>query len=621
MKHSQRQISQRFLLFISYGTLTVFLLSLFMVYTYHYSRRNLITEAESKMSSLSSSVLKSTDDEMDKLATVSMNIVYSTAIREDFRKYSKTYAEEDGNPSAQVQANDTMNQLSEIITAIIGSYQSVTSIRLYDLNGTCVETSFANRTYHVDLNYQPWYDQVRRLAGSRYITRPRMDDRMPKTGNINESSYYISLIREFLDSNDDPEGIVEVSQDAGKIFSSADEATDENPCQVIIYNERGEQIYPYGVNERLTDYLTLAEKNKITDKKTAFVEDHSGNEELIARCDSEKYGWTVLAVEPADEVLKPLRQYTRTMIALTAFSMTAVLLICLYMASLISRPLVTLTNQSRQITLGKILNGSLPADAKPSHIKEIDDLSSSVQTMYSNLQESSKKVLMAQAEENVAKLRAAQSLINPHFLYNSLTNLSVMAEEGMNEEIVDMCDALCRYLRYISGKNVLFVTIKEELFNISQYLKCMSYRFGPDLEYTYTSDEQTDPVIIPKLIVQPIVENAFKYSFTGNPPWKIAITASVRDGHWTIRIEDNGGSLTDEKKEELLTEFRSIDTSRELDNMEIHHLGLKNVMLRLRMIYGEEAVFEIENSKSQTAFTIGGTINTKEELEHVYADF
>ena len=123
--------------------------------------------------------------------------------------------------------------------------------------------------------------------------------------------------------------------------------------------------------------------------------------------------------------------------------------------------------------------------------------------MYEKLRSTSQEVLLSRSEETRAKLQATQSLINPHFLYNSLTNISIMAEEEMNEDIIKMCGALCDYFRYITSGQEMVVPLEEEIFYTERYLKCMKFRFGEEFEYKTSIAQETESFLIPKLLIQP----------------------------------------------------------------------------------------------------------------------
>lgn len=279
-------------------------------------------------------------------------------------------------------------------------------------------------------------------------------------------------------------------------------------------------------------------------------------------------------------------------------------------------PLRKLTAATGKITINRVLDeNKVNLTSADSKILELSLLCESIRNMYEKLRSTSQEVLLSRSEETRAKLQATQSLINPHFLYNCLTNIGIMAEEEMNEDITKMCHALCNYFRYISSSKEMIVTLKEEIFYTQQYLECMKLRFSEELEIFVAVEDSISDTYIPKLIIQPIVENAFKYAFQMNPPWLLTITANQQDDFWIIRIRDNGGTLSEDKKRELMHLYENLNMNEELKSMQIGGMGLKNVYLRMKLIYGEQAIFRIDTSEAHaTIFELGGPIfKTKED--------
>lgn len=611
-----KRYSQKMYLFFIYGTFILILLSIFFSFTYAYYRKNTLSDAKRTSENLCVSVNSAVTSELDNMSTISMNIVYSNAIKTNFKEFSRLYQETGNDPAALISSREKANAIQDIITAIIGAYQSASAVKLYTMDGSCVEVGNWMRTSTVDLKSQYWYEEVVHLNGHKFFTTPYVsDDIVGKDGNI-RNHRFISLIRLFLDSGGKPEGIVEVVQDCSEIFSLVDQVENTNPdSSVYIYNSYHELVYPYTADDSVDFYYEIA-ANNLQPSAAEMIHTRGGKDYLCTYETLSDYDWTVIITQPEETVYLPLRNFQIAFIIIAFFSILFTLLVCFYISLQLTKPLQKLTNATSKITINRVLSeDKVNLTSADSHIQELSTLCESIRTMYEKLRSTSQEVLLSKSEETRAKLQATQSLINPHFLYNSLTNISIMAEEQMNDDIIHICQALCDYFRYISSGQEMIVPLKKEIFYTERYLECMKFRFGQELSYNIRLAEGSEDIVIPKLIIQPIVENAFKYAFNISPPWELTITSDLSSNLWTITVEDNGGNLSSSKKEELLALYKGLDMNEELKSMHIGGMGLKNVYLRLKLLYGDNAIFEIDNSvKRRTLFTIGGPIyHSREE--------
>lgn len=617
MKKMTKHYSQHMYLFVIYGLFILSLLCIFFLFTYHHYKTNTLEEASRDLENMCASVENSVEIQLDNLSTISMNLVYSNAIKTNFREYSDLYQKKYITASDKVTSRERIDAIHDIITAIIGAYQSASAINLYTLDGSCVESGYFQRTTQVTLEDIGWYQETMALNGHKYITAPYLNRDLPARGDNQLSRKFISLVRLFLDSSGQPEGIAEVVQDCDTVFSLASQLERQNPgSTVYIYNSRQELVYPYHRPEPETNYYAAVMEASLPEQSARMMKAGAGESLLLTWQNIPSYDWTVVLTKPQSAVYEQLHSFRMMFFLIGSLSILLTLLICFSISRRLTVPLQKLTAATGKITINRVLDESkVNLTSADSNIEELSQLCESIRTMYEKLRSTSQEVLLSKSEETRAKLQATQSLINPHFLYNCLTNMSVMAEEGMNDDIVRMCQALCDYFRYISASKEMFVPLKEEIFYTKRYLECMQLRFCEELEYTLDIAPETADFYIPKLVIQPIVENAFKYAFQIPPPWKLHIASSMEEDCWTLQVEDNGGMLSDEKKEELLHLYRNLDMNEELKSMQIGGMGLKNIYLRLLLLYGDRAIFRIDNTiPHKTIFTVGGPIyRTREE--------
>ncbi|MDR3595196.1 histidine kinase [Clostridium sp.] len=609
--------SQRIYLFLIYGLLVISLLFIFFLCFYYFYSDNIYKTAKTKSETICASIHKSVSTELNNMSTLSMNIVYSNAIKKNFTSFTHNNTDKI-NIEHFTQSRENVLAIYDIITAIIGPFQSASQVNLYTQNGICIGSGFFQGVINVNLNDVPWYKETLNKNGGKNIF---LTDKLSYSPNKIENTsnhHYLSLSRVFFNSTNEPEGIVEVLQDCNTIFSLISELKQKNPStSFYIYNENNELMYPYSTtSEDNINYTDTINEYNLAPSVGYFVNIDNKHNILMSYQKIDSYNWTIITVEPKDVVFKSLRSFNESFIIIAIISIAFTLFLCFIISSRITYPLSTLTNSTKMITIDRVLNEKetmlTPVN---SNILEISELYQSFLDMYDKLRNSSHEVLLSKSEETRAKLQATQSLINPHFLYNSLTNISIMAEENMNNEIINICHALCDYFRYITTYDETAVPLSLEISYTEKYIECMKMRYGSNFIYTSNINETTKEILIPKLIVQPIVENVFKHGFSSSPPWNLNITSSItNDNKWLMHIEDNGGCLSNEKKEKLLSTFYNLNKNQELKSLKIGGMGLKNVYLRLHLLYNAEAIFSIDNSqKNKTIFIIGGPIHLNKE--------
>lgn len=615
--------SQKVYLFFAYGLLVTMLLFLFFISFYYFYSKNLYKDATTKSETLCASVHNSVSIELKNMSTISMNIVYSNAIKKNFTSFAKN-SDDKIEPERFFPYRENVLAIYDIITAIIGPFQSASQVNLYTLNGTCIGSGYFQGVTYTDLQSIPWYKETIRKNGSKNISLTTNDllNNPKKSKNISGNNF-LSLTRVFFNSSNEHEGIVEVLQDCDVIFSLISELKQKNPStSFYIYNEKNELIYPYtSAQATETNYVDIIKNNSLVSSVGYFIDINPKESVLMSYQKIDSYNWTIVTSEPKEVVFKSLNSFKEVFVAIIVISIFFTLLLCFIISSRLTHPLSKLTKATKKVTINRVLseNESISTSIN-TNILEISELFQSFQDMYTKLKDSSHEILLLKSEETRAKLQATQSLVNPHFLYNNLTNISIMAEENMNEHIIKICHALCDYFRYISTTDETAVPLFQEILYTEKYIECMKMRYGDDFIYHSNIDEATKDILIPKLIIQPIVENAFKYGFSSSPPWNLKINSRIENEKWLINIEDNGGCLSDENKNKLLSYFENMNINEELKNLKIGGMGLRNVYLRLHLLYDEHAIFEIDNSqKGKTIFTIGGPIYLdKEEFYEQY---
>lgn len=198
----------------------------------------------------------------------------------------------------------------------------------------------------------------------------------------------------------------------------------------------------------------------------------------------------------------------------------------------------------------------------------------------------------------IIEVKQLQSQFHPHFIFNVLETLryAIKMDANQAQQIVML---LSRLLRYSIG-NDRSVQLKDDMNYVRDYLKLQQIRFNERLEYRITVEEETNHVYVPKLLLQPIIENAIKYGYQNQSNVLIEIRIYPSDGKLMLEVCDNGQGMDAETLLKVNRILHSQDNTTQ-------HIGLYNVHRRLVLLYGEESGIHI-NSKQGTGTCITLTI-------------
>ena len=181
-----------------------------------------------------------------------------------------------------------------------------------------------------------------------------------------------------------------------------------------------------------------------------------------------------------------------------------------------------------------------------------------------------------------AQLNALQTQINPHFIYNTLNIISAKSMESGNYDVIEICDQFAGMLRYSTDTRSRTATLAEEIENVRSYLMLAKARYEDNLEFTIDVPENLNIVTVPKLTLQPLVENALTHGFDGtNVLRKLSVTGEIRNSLLILEIRDNGNGFSEEMLQSLRERIKEIEEGKVSIEKSGGHIGLINTCLRL----------------------------------------
>jgi len=293
---------------------------------------------------------------------------------------------------------------------------------------------------------------------------------------------------------------------------------------------------------------------------------------------SRRQGWSYLALVPYDKVVGEVRLVAALGLGVLVITFAVALLVGIRLVGRVTTPLEKLLTAMKGVESGKF-QVNLPPIGGATRLDEIGELYSEFEHMLRRIDtlvnETHKKQLLVKE----AEFRALQAQINPHFLYNALESINSVAKVGRQVRIAEMVRSLGNILRSSMGSADAVVTVRQEVELLRDYLRIQSVRFGERLRASVSVSEDVQGFAIPKLTLQPIVENSIQYGLESRPGGT-RITVSGRlecDEILSICVVDDGPGMN----------LETLNAVKEGRWDQRHRgIGLKNIDDRLRMVFG-----------------------------------
>ena len=277
-------------------------------------------------------------------------------------------------------------------------------------------------------------------------------------------------------------------------------------------------------------------------------------------------------------------------------------------ARLLSKPLIELAS-----SMGNIRLDSSQHMARSERDDEIGLLQNSFADMAERTQNLIASEYIAKIEKRNAQLRALQAQINPHFIYNTLQAVGGMALKHEVPGIYEVTLNLIDIMRYSLNFSKDRVRLGDELKYLQSYLQIQNLRFGRRLDLAFDAPEECFEYLVPKLILQPLVENCFEHGLAERPGrWVVTIRAAVAGDDLCLTVVDNGVGIPAEKLEQIRAALES-GTDSSLRGAE--HIGLTNVNARIRLMFGGEDYGLTIDSDPETGTSITVRLRAVKEGE------
>lgn len=570
---------------VIFATVAVLVLSAVVIVT-GVSMKFTNTSIFENSSEYTHTIIQQMNQNIDSYIDYMENIAYLISSNEDVQDY--LFDEKIDNEGRY----RILNQLQ----TILDSRSDIRNVGIISKNGRMlINDGSKSVNQDLDLNTQEWYATALEKPNGPILTSSHVQHIIS-----GERPWVITLscgIRDRSGSGE-KEGVFFIDLNYSAISELCDQSTVGTKGYAFILDAKGNIVY-HPQQQQLYNELQTENISLIMDTDEDTVLTGTGNDgKLYSISRSEKTGWTVVDCTNVKELLSKSRQ-AQSVYVLTAIILVIVaLLFSRFMARSITLPIQKLRDSMKKVQEGDFSVSDVVVDSK----NEIGSLTKSFDVMTHRIHELMEQNVHEQEEKRKSELKALQSQINPHFLYNTLDSIIWMAEGKKNEEVVLMTASLARLLRQSISNEDEVVPIANEVEYARGYLTIQKMRYKDKLEFQIEVDSSILYIPLIKLVLQPIIENAIYHGLKYKESKGLLIVKGfMKDGNAVLQVIDDGVGMDEETLAHIYDKHKV--------NYHSNGVGVYNVQKRLKLYYGEDygITYTSELGKGTTAtITIPG---------------
>ena len=474
---------------------------------------------------------------------------------------------------AQTPSQENAEQLRQLFATILKTDSDLVSAILVTKDGNLISTDpeLTMKT-SADMMKEKWYQDAIHKGAMPILTPARRT-----VSHTTGEKWVISIMQEVVDKDGKNLGVVRLDIGYKTLEAYLDQLQLGKEGFTFIVDANHDFVYhpkkavysSHAEMKAMAPYLSV--KNGYVKSKQAYVSQYQ----------IPNSGWILIGVSSMEQLHAVQTQILWSFIGTGLFALGVCLIGIWFVLRLWIKPLRDL-----QATILKVGSGHSDLRANETGSPELVDLARQFNIMLDRIDQL--MIAVKEEEQNVRRyeLQALSSQINPHFLYNTLDTIVWMAEFNDSKRVVEVTKSLAKYFRLALNQGHEQISLKDEIDHVRQYLFIQKQRYGEKLQYEIKELKQYNDYKIPKLILQPLVENAIYHGIKEmNRQGRIRVSVSENDTQLIVSIYDNGrGFVASETTNATLVRLGGV--------------GLKNVNQRLQLQFGESYHMEIKSEEN-----------------------
>lgn len=465
------------------------------------------------------------------------------------------------NFSSQI-ASRNQSAIHEWLETMLKSHPDFLSIRLVTKDGRFITTGMEEEmATSADMMGQKWYQEA--LAHSNVPVIQSIKNQ--------KNQVVISISQEVKSDTGEHLGVIRLDVDYHELEKYVKELSLGKNGYAFVIQKDGTLIY----HPDSEAFESVDKQMSVQDISNSPMDSMVSEDFFVHKIPIENSDWVLVGVSSFSR----FKEDSVKLLGVVSIVGVVSLLMCMVGIFVVIRYQLLPVKKLGQV-MKRVEDGDTTVRAEQKGAQEFQVLASTFNQMLERIEFLMKEEKEQEALTRIYELKALTSQINPHFLYNTLDTIIWMAEFQDHQKVVDITKALSNYFRLSLNAGEEIVTLRQELEHVRQYLFIQKERYGDKLEYHIDELDGIPELTLPKIVLQPLVENAIYHGIKESErPGKITITVSKRDAFVDICIADNGVGLEENT------------TSKK----ELGGVGLRNIQERLTLFFGESFSMEIQS--------------------------
>ncbi|WP_379224716.1 sensor histidine kinase [Paenibacillus sp. GCM10023250] len=465
-------------------------------------------------------------------------------------------------------------------------YKDISNIRLYVNNRTLLNNwEFLQPTQATVAS--DWYQRALTSSGlaAWYYMKDERDNR-----------YYLSLVRKIDFLTEHTSGVLVINVSSDKLSG----ILSQEPFETMIVDGNNRIVAANRPGRIGSTLASISYDPKVIAAKSgsfkALVDGKSSQiqiEPLVP--ESSLNDLRIISVFSFDDIMKEPNRIIKLALTVILVSLAVAIMLVYGFSAMLSKRMMRLSKHIAKVGTGN-LDVALEIDGKDEIgqlSRQFNGMVASINGLIVELQDSNRQKVELQSRQNEIKFKMMASQINPHFLFNALESIRMKAHLKGERDISNVVRLLGKMMRKNLEAGSRTVLLRHEIDLVRCYLDIQKFRYEDRMRYELRIDPGVQDVPILPLIIQPLVENAVIHGLENREAGgSVRITAAPSDGRANridIEVADDGAGMPREKLEAL---NRSLDETEEREG---HRIGLRNVHMRLKLMYGQDCGLRIQS--------------------------